>query len=73
DLMRLRPRLPARVAMVGSLSTLGTLDAVDRALLALAEQRHDVQEVLDATPLSDLEAAQRIAALLTRGLLVSAA
>jgi len=69
DLMRLRPRLPAQVMVTGSLQALAAVDAVDQALLALADQRRDVQEILDASPLSDLEAAQRLAALLTRGLL----
>jgi hypothetical protein len=71
DLMRLRPRLPTRVAVAGPLQALPAVDAVDRTLLVLAEQRHEIQDILDATPLSDLEAAQRIAALLTRGLLVA--
>jgi Domain of unknown function (DUF4388)/FHA domain len=70
ELRRLLPRLPRRF-------TLGTaptedMDEIDLALLAFAAQGGSLEGVLDATPLPDLEAAQRIGVLLTRGFLVGA-
>jgi hypothetical protein len=71
ELRRLFPRLPKRFTAVPGHAE--GVDEIDRALLALAVQRGSLQGVLDATPLTDLEAAQRVAALLARGLLKSGA
>lgn len=67
ELRRLLPRLPVRFAAGGAPGY--DLDDADLALLALATQIGSLEGVLDATPLSDLDAAQRLAALLARGLL----
>jgi hypothetical protein len=70
ELRRLVPRLPRRYA-VPSVPTEG-VDEQDRALLALASEHGSLQGILDATPLPDLEAAERLAVLLTRGLVKGA-
>lgn len=70
-LRRLMPRLPQRLKAGATLGLDIDVDDADRALLALATRRGNLQEVLDATPLPDAEAAQRLAALLTRGLLAA--
>ena len=66
ELRRLRatlpPRFVARAAPAG-------VDEEDRALLALAARLGELEAVLDATPLTDLAAAERLAALCARGLL----
>ena len=67
ELRRLLPRLPVRFAAGGAPGD--DLEDADLALLALATQLGSLDGVLDATPLSDLDAAQRLAALLARGLL----
>jgi FHA domain/Domain of unknown function (DUF4388) len=68
ELRRLVPRLPARFA--AGAAPVDDLDDADVALLALAAQVGSREGVLDVTPLSDLEAAQRLGALVARGLLV---
>jgi Domain of unknown function (DUF4388)/FHA domain len=70
ELRRLAPSLPARVAPGASPPT--DLEPEDRAILALARSFGLVAAVLDGAPLTDLEAAQRVAALLQRGALVRA-
>ncbi len=70
ELRRLRAKLPARFLAGARLAE--DADAEDRALLALAARHGSLEAVLDAVPRSDLEAAQRLAVLLDRGLLVSA-
>jgi hypothetical protein len=70
DLQRILPRLPTRVGVTAT-PDLDALDPDDRDILVLAAQNSHVQDILDATRLSDLKAAQRIAALITRGLLVA--
>jgi len=69
ELRRLRGKLPGHVAADSSPPE--DVDADDRALLALAAQHGSVDAVLDATPLPDLAAAERLAALLSRGLLMA--
>ncbi len=68
ELERLRSELPSRFAICAVQEE--GLEAEDRALLALVAQDRSLEEVLDATPLSDLEAARRLVALLARGALV---
>jgi hypothetical protein len=68
ELKRLRCKLPARF-VTGAAPT-DSLDEQDRSLLALAARNDTLDEVLDATPLSDLEAARRLNSLFERGLLV---
>ncbi|HTP28822.1 MAG TPA: FHA domain-containing protein [Anaeromyxobacteraceae bacterium] len=69
ELARFRERLPSCFA-AGSVSPEGgNLDEEDRALVALALTLPSLGQVLDATPLSDLDAAKRLAALLTQGCL----
>ena len=68
EMQRLRCKLPTRFAVVDEPSEV--LDQEDRSLLALAAQGRTLDELLDATPLLDLEAAQRLMALFTRGFLV---
>ena len=70
ELRRLRARLPTRF-LAGAGPTEGA-DDEDRALLSLVARHGSLEAVLDVTPRSDLEAAQRLAALLERGLLVGA-
>ena len=70
ELRRLVPRLPTRFTL-GAAPSEG-VDEHDRALLAFAAQRGSLEGILDATSLTDLEAAKRLGALLTRGLLVGA-
>jgi Domain of unknown function (DUF4388)/FHA domain len=70
ELRRLRGKLPAHVA--ADTSPAEEVDVEDRALLALAAQHGSVDAVLDATPLPDLAAAERLVSLLARGLLVAA-
>ncbi len=69
EMQRLRCKLPTRFA-VGAVPS-EVLDREDRSLLALAAQDRSLDELLDATPLLDLEAAQRLIALFTRGFLVA--
>jgi hypothetical protein len=68
ELRRLATSLPARVAP-GAAPPQG-LAPEDEHLVALARAGGLVAAVLDAAPITDLEAAQRIAALLQRGVLV---
>ncbi len=71
ELRRVVPGLPAR--MVAAAAPSDDLDASDLGLLALAAQLGSLQAVLDATPLPDVEAARRVAALVARGFLLPAA
>jgi hypothetical protein len=70
ELRRVRAKLPTR--FLAGAGPAADADDEDRALLALAVRHGSLEAVLDATPRSDLEAAQRLAALLDRGLLVGA-
>ncbi len=70
ELRPVRAKLPRRF-MAGA-GPAADADDADRALLALAVRHGSLQAVLDATPSSDLEAAQRLVVLLDRGLLVGA-
>jgi pSer/pThr/pTyr-binding forkhead associated (FHA) protein len=65
ELRRLFPKLPRRFTVAPGSGE--GLDEGDRALLALAAQRGSLDGILDATPLTDLEAVQRIGVLLARG------
>jgi hypothetical protein len=68
ELKRLRASLPPLLAPGGAPG--GDVDADDRALLVLAATEGRLEAVLDAMPLPDLAVAERLAALLQRGLLV---
>jgi FHA domain-containing protein/uncharacterized protein DUF4388 len=67
ELRRLASSLPARVAPGAPAPDLGP---EDQTIVALARAGGAVAAVLDAAPFTDLEAAQRVAALLQRGALV---
>ena len=67
ELKRLRTIIPARLVPAGPPPP--DLEEEDRALLALAMRLGQRDAVLDATPLPDLSAAERIARLLQRGFL----
>ncbi|HET9595402.1 MAG TPA: DUF4388 domain-containing protein [Anaeromyxobacteraceae bacterium] len=67
ELKRLRTMIPARLVPAGPPPP--DLEEEDRALLALAMRLGQRDAVLDATPLADLPAAERLARLLQRGFL----
>ncbi len=71
EMHRLRPLLPPRLAP-SEITPTGPLEPDDRALLALVTRNGLTDAVLDATPLPDLVAAERLVALLDRGLLAPA-
>jgi hypothetical protein len=67
ELKRLRTMIPARLVPAGPPPP--DLEEEDRGLLALAMRLGQRDAVLDATPMADLPAAERIARLLQRGFL----
>jgi hypothetical protein len=69
ELNRLRPSLPAHVALAPQPPP-EDLAPEERALLALARAHGAVDDIVDAAPLTDLEAAEWLATLLRRGVLV---
>lgn len=69
EMRRLRATLPARLAVTEEIPEVA-LDPEDRALYALAKRLGGLDAILDATPLPDVVAAERLAALHARGVLV---
>ncbi len=69
EMRRLRATLPARLAVTDEVPEVA-LEPHDRALYAIVERLGDLDAVLDATPLPDVVAAERLAALHARGVLV---
>jgi Domain of unknown function (DUF4388)/Inner membrane component of T3SS, cytoplasmic domain len=72
ELRRIRPTLPTRVAPAPQ-PPAGDLSPQERALVALAAAHDSVDAIIDAAPLTDLEAAEWLAALIVRGALVALA
>ena len=70
EIRRIVPGLPSRLAAGAPPGD--DLDGSDLGLLALAAQLGSLEAVLEATPLSDVDAARRIEALVARGFLLPA-
>ncbi len=68
EMRRLRATLPTRFTVTDEVPEIA-LEPEDRALYALAERLGDLDAVLDATPLPDVVAAERLATLHARGVL----
>jgi pSer/pThr/pTyr-binding forkhead associated (FHA) protein len=69
EMRRLRATLPVRFVVSDDVPEVA-LDEEDRALVALAARLGTLDGVLDATPLADVAAAQRLASLHARGVIV---
>lgn len=69
ELKRLRSNLPDRLVPTGKADP--DLDEMDRSLIALSAEGQTVQGILDATELADVEAAERLLALVRHGFLMA--